>query len=166
VVILLVVIGMVYGYMFYRQSQIQGKIEDVLDEISVVEREITGFQDIRAQAQALREKVDSVNQLLDNHVYWSQFLSYLEKYTIEDVYYSNLSGNTNGKITLTATARDLTALANQYTIFQNATDFVEEVEIETAVTEAVEEESESTKIGFSIALEINQDIFYKDNASE
>jgi hypothetical protein len=106
--------------------------------------------------------MDSVTHVMDNHVYWSQFLSYLEKYTLPNVYYKNLAATTEGKVTLSATAIDLATLADQYLILQNAPDFVEEVTIESAVSAITEngDSDNSNAVDFNISLQINPEIFF------
>lgn len=157
--VLIILVGSSYGYLLYKQSQISGKIEGVKKEIASVEQEIIGLESVRKEASSIKKKVDSINLILNSHIYWSQFLTLLEQYTLPKVYYTNLAGNVAGKVTLTAKAPDLKTLSNQYVIFQNAEDFVESVVIENAVTSAKEEGGES--VDFSISLTIKPEIFYK-----
>ncbi|PIY96797.1 MAG: hypothetical protein COY66_02605, partial [Candidatus Kerfeldbacteria bacterium CG_4_10_14_0_8_um_filter_42_10] len=85
--VIVVLVGLAYGYMMYRQSQIQGKIEKTITEISSVEQDISKYKDLRGNVSLLKKEIDSIDQLLKNHVYWSQFLTYLERYTLSNVYY-------------------------------------------------------------------------------
>lgn len=157
--IIILVVGAIYGYMLYQHSQITGKIEEMLGDISATEQEISNFEPLRQEAVSLKKNIDSVTLVLNTHIYWSQFLRLLEQYTLPNVYYSNLAGNVAGKITLTAKAPDLRTLSNQYLIFQNASDFVESVTIDSAVTGAKETGEET--VDFSISLTIKPEIFYK-----
>jgi Tfp pilus assembly protein PilN len=160
--VILVVVGLSYGYMLYRESKIEGDIKKLVVEINGLDQEIVGLGDVRADAQTLKKQMDSVTHVMDNHVYWSQFLSYLEKYTLPNVYYKNLAATTEGKVTLSATAIDLATLADQYLILQNAPDFVEEVTIESAVSAITEngDSDNSNAVDFNISLQINPEIFF------
>ncbi|PIS42024.1 MAG: hypothetical protein COT24_05710 [Candidatus Kerfeldbacteria bacterium CG08_land_8_20_14_0_20_40_16] len=162
--IVVILVGLSYGYMLYRQSNIQGKIEETIEKISSVEQKIAKYNDLKENISSLKKKIDSINQILDNHIYWSQFLTYLERYTLPDVYYTNLAGSTNGKVTLTARAIDPKTLADQYIVFQNAEDFIDSVVIESAVSE--KKEGAEEVVNFSISLTIKPEIFYKNDNSQ
>ncbi|MFA6524745.1 MAG: hypothetical protein WCT33_00565 [Patescibacteria group bacterium] len=160
--IIAVIVGLAYGYMMYRESKIEGDIQELVMEINGLDQEIAGLGNVKEDAQTLKKQMDSVSQVLDSHIYWSQFLADLEKYTLPNVYYKNLAATTEGKITLSATAIDLATLADQYLVFQNASDFVSDVTIESAVSAITEEEGASSQnaVDFNISLEINPDIFF------
>ncbi|MBU1074741.1 hypothetical protein KJ705_01545 [Patescibacteria group bacterium] len=162
VIIIAVLVGLIYGYMMYRESKIEGDIQVVVVEIESVEQELNNLGDIRESALVLKKQIDSVSQLLNVHIYWSQFLEYLEKYTLPDVYYKNLAATKAGIVTLSASAVDLATLADQYLIFQNASDFVESVTIESAVSAQNTEDNEigSGAVDFNISLTINPDTFF------
>ncbi|MFA5420630.1 MAG: hypothetical protein WC280_01210 [Patescibacteria group bacterium] len=55
--------------------------------------------------------------ILDNHIYWSNFLDYLEKNTLKAVYYRNFSGNINGIYTLPSVTKDVRAISYQSQAF-------------------------------------------------
>ena len=152
--IIAVLVGLIYGYMMYQESKIEGDIQEVMIEIDSVELELNNLGDIREDALVLKRQIDSVSQLLNSHIYWSQFLAYLEKYTLSNVYYKNLAATKAGVVTLTASAVDLATLADQYLLFQNASDFVENVTIESAVSAQETEDTEiaSDAVDFSISL--------------
>ncbi|MFH1534832.1 MAG: hypothetical protein ABIF80_02505, partial [Patescibacteria group bacterium] len=162
VIIIAVLVGLIYGYMMYRESKIEGDIQVVVVEIESVEQELNNLGYIRESALVLKKQIDSVSQLLNVHIYWSQFLEYLEKYTLPDVYYKNLAATKAGIVTLSASAVDLATLADQYLIFQNASDFVESVTIESAVSAQNTEDNEigSGAVDFNISLTINPDTFF------
>ncbi|MBU2235549.1 hypothetical protein KKA01_00640, partial [Patescibacteria group bacterium] len=84
---------------------------------------------------------------------------------LPDVYYKNLAATKAGIVTLSASAVDLATLADQYLIFQNASDFVESVTIESAVSTQNTADTEDNEIGsgavdFNISLTINPDTFF------
>lgn len=159
--IIALVVGIAYGYMMYRESKIEGDINQLVIEIGSLDQQITALGDVRSEAETLSKQINSVKQIMESHIYWSQFLAYLEKYTLPNVYYKNLAATTEGKITLSATAIDLATLSDQYLIFQNASDFVDEVMIESAVSSLNEDESSNENaVDFNISLEIDPEVFF------
>jgi hypothetical protein len=161
--IIAVLVGLIYGYMMYRESIIEGDIQEIVNEIEGVEQELSNLGSVREDALVLKKQIDSVSQLLDTHIYWSQFLTYLERYTLSNVYYKDLAATKAGSVSLSATAVDLATLANQYSILQSASEFVESVTIDSAVSaqsNTGEGDDENDAVDFNISLNINPDIFY------
>ncbi|MFA6391838.1 MAG: hypothetical protein WCW66_03760 [Patescibacteria group bacterium] len=164
--IVVVLVGLVYGYMMYRESKIEGDIEELTIQIDGIDQEIKSLGNVRNDAETLRNQIDSISKILDDHIYWSQLLAYLEKYTLPNVYYKSLSATQSGVVTLSASAIDLATLADQYIVFQNATDFVEKVTIDSAISAATEVDDLNVQnsVDFNISLKVIPDIFFlKEN---
>ena len=157
VVICLAVILLFWGGMIWQQSRIQKDIEGVIAEAEMVQSEIASFESVRKTGEQLNSKISLVEQTLDSHIYWTNFLAELENHTLPEVYYKNLACDTAGKVNLSATTTDLQSLAKQYTIFQNAEEFVDSVEI-SAVT--MGREGEVSGVTFNISLSVYPSIFY------
>jgi|GEM_PF-6650579 len=62
---------------------------------------------------AFEKKLQYVKLLLDRHVYFTNLFSFLEKNTLESVYYLNFSGDNGGAYELNATAKDFKNIAKQ-----------------------------------------------------
>jgi len=75
------------------------------------------------------DKILAIKNRLDGKFYWSNFFDLLEKYTLDGVYYTNLSADTSGQLVLPGVASDYETLSKQLAVFNNATDFVKEVKI-------------------------------------
>lgn len=173
-IVILICIGaiiLIYGGMAWYQSRIMSKTQEVAGQIEDVDKEIVTYEEVRKESLALKNKLDKIQNLLDQHVYWSEFLEALEKYTLEDVYYTSLAGDIGGKITLIAVGRNFESVAQQYVVFKQAQDFVENVVItsaslSTSLSTSGEGEEAKSGVNFTIDLTINPDIFYKKTSEK
>ena len=123
--------------------------------------------DIRAlktesdQILAFKERVDAANSLLDNHIYWTNFLNWLEKNTLSTVTYSGFSGQSDGVYELNATANAFREVSWQTRAFL-ADPSVLSVKVDSASMEAGDDETEDAgmaKVKFSLNLEVDPQLF-------
>lgn len=113
----------------WRCEQAQAKIAQVKIEMTSVEGQISRYQDVVNDIRKLEQKAERVNDLLNNHIYWTKFFKLLETYTIPDIYYGDFNGDIGGKIVLPSIGRDLIASARQLIALSNAPEFIKEVTI-------------------------------------
>ena len=59
---------------------------------------------------AFKNKLDQVNFLLERHIYWTNFFSFLEDNTLSNVYFSGFSGMVNGTYSLSAVTDNFDAI--------------------------------------------------------
>ncbi len=64
------------------------------------------------------QQVRAVAGLLDGHVYWNRYLTWLESVTLPDVYYTGFMGDVAGTFTLNSSARDYVTLAQQLVVLR------------------------------------------------
>ena len=57
-----------------------------------------------------KNRLDSVNFLLDRHVYWTNFFNFLEDNTLSNVYFFRFTGGVNGDYNLDATTDNIEAI--------------------------------------------------------
>lgn len=166
--ILLVVISYL-GITWY-QNNIAKRIENIQNQIFTLDEEIAKFDQVKLEALEIQAKLKLVKQLLNNHVYWTEFFAMLEKYTIPDVYYLNFSMAGRDRVVLSAVGKDYTAVATQLVAFEKATDFIKNVKIDSAGAEITQIESEEEGVDpenvlagvrFSITLDFMPDVFLK-----
>ncbi len=130
-VILLSIMFLGWGIIAWKQLDIFIKMQNIRREISFKEGEIHRYKIQSSDIVKLHERYKLIDNLLDNHAYWSKFFELLEKYTSPDVYYTSFSVSRvkGSKITLNARAKNIKAVAEQLKILQNAKDFVKQVKI-------------------------------------
>jgi len=162
VVSIFFIIGVRFGLEIYYQNIIV-KIEEINQEISVLDTDIRSYDELQKNVKNMKNKIDNVRDLLNSHIYWSQFLSKLESYTIPDVYYTGLTADVNGAVSLTVVGRDYESAVKQYLVFQNAKDFVSTVSISAIQLVSTEKEEESEVVEdvvkFVISLKVIPQIF-------
>lgn len=70
------------------------------DQIEIGEREAVEIKDFTY-------KLNLAGNLLDNHIYWTNFFKFLEDNTLLDFYFENFSGDLSGEYALPAVAKNL-----------------------------------------------------------
>ena len=78
-------------------------------------------------------------------------MAFLEKYTLDGVYYTKFSADTSGLISLPAVADNYDTLAKQIVALSQAKDFVAEVKVDHAKIISTSQEG---KIGVAFELKI------------
>ena len=107
------------------------------------------------KAENVKKKIDTAKAIIEHHVYWTKVLRILERLTIQDVYYKNLTANVNGTITISAAATSYTSVAKQYLVFQQAVNEIASVKITGAQGDAAEAE-----VSFNVILQLKPEVFY------
>ena len=166
------VVFITYGLIYIYQSRVEGKIEGLNKQIAEIDKEIATYQKLKKEVERINQVAEKVDELLDGHIYWTQFFELLEKYTIEDVYYRSMIGNVTGSFVLSATAKNYEDVSRQIEVFRQADDFIESVEVSSATTSQITVKSEeegneelveqrtSEVVNFDISLTAKPDIFY------
>ncbi|MAF13487.1 MAG: hypothetical protein CMI53_01165 [Parcubacteria group bacterium] len=163
--ILVVVVGYL-GIIWY-QLRIEQQIEDQLLQVSGITEQIASYENNKIAALELQQNLKAIKQLLDKHVYWTQFFAMLEKYTISEVYYTNFSMAGTEGLVLSAVGRDYQSVAQQLVAFQQADDFIKTVSIDAASANAAVDDETATGpnaysgVSFSINLEFIDGVFIK-----
>ena len=156
----------------YYHNTISTTISEIDAEISLIEADISQYSQLQEDARIIQNKITSVQDLLDKHIYWSEFFNKLEFYTITDVYYSSMSVDINGAVTLSAVGSSYENAVKQLMVMEKANDYITKVTIsditfqnDTAVAdENTENEnqiiSEELNVNFNINLMVQPEIFY------
>ena len=167
-IVSMVIMGAIYGVLYSLQYNAANRIEEINKEISNVEKEIDTYSVLKKEVNEFNKISKNVKEILSTHVYWSQFFDMLAKNTIDDVYYTSVTGNVTGSIVISAVAKDYTSVSRQINAFEMAEGFVENVEVLSATTSQIilAPESEDTEpvekevVVFDIKLTVLPDIFY------
>ncbi|NUM25535.1 MAG: hypothetical protein HUU49_02805 [Candidatus Buchananbacteria bacterium] len=159
-VVVLLVVGAYFSITWY-QFNITKQINDFETEISNLDKQITSAQASKDAALDLQQRLKTVKDLLDNHVYWTKFFALLEKNTVDEVYFTNFAMTGQDKLVLAAVGKDYESVARQLVAFQEATDFVKSVRIDSASTEFDFETGDNFGVNFNINLEFQPGVFLK-----
>lgn len=172
-------IGLVYmGMIMYRAYFIyQTKNNQI--EITRLENEIATYSTLQTDINAANTTVVAIDDLLNQHVYWTNFFALLEQYTLPNVQYVTFSGNVEGNVTLQAVTTDFASVSRQVEVFRDAPEFITNVSVSTAtrtsIQGSIDETSETTEesdtallastVEFAISATVNPDIFLYESQS-
>ena len=147
-----------------RESQKAIAIEE---ETNQLKRDIVKLTNESQDALSFKDKSAAFSDLLNNHVYWTRFFTWLESNTLNTVKYNGFGGNLSGSYTLDASAPSFAEASWQVKVLTN-NDEVKNVSVNSVTSNAdiledgqVLEELEAETVSFSISLEINPEIFKK-----
>lgn len=145
---------------FYYQQIQKDKViaedsgQQLSKEIDEAKREIALAQKESQEILDFQQKLDLAKNILDNHIYWTNFFKFLENSTISGVYYENFSGSTDGDYVLSANAPDFQVLAEQIKLMRK-----QEGVISVSSNGGSAVGRENPRIAFSLRLKINPKLF-------
>ncbi len=175
VTVAIVAAGLVFGGWLWANwyyNNVTQSIAEVNNQIAITDIKIRSYKNLQDDVAALQEQISDIKTLLDKHVYWSGVFTELEQYTSPDVYYTSLTADVNGSITLKAVGKDYDAAIKQLMVLNNANDFVNSVTVSdivfasaddqttTAVTQPSVTATKDTTVKFSVTMTVNPNIFY------
>ena len=156
-------VALIFGGMKFYEDQIGTAVKTYDESIKEKKLKITQYDNERQAVDVLQSKLDLLDGLLSNHIYWTQVFEKLEQYTVEDVYFADFASSKEGSLLLSAVGKDYTSVARQIVAFQDAKDFVELVQINSASaaeSEEVNGKKKVTKTSFSVKINLIPDVFF------
>ncbi len=156
IVLSLLILGVIYGYTIFTEQRIIAEQNNKKAEIAKIEAKILNFTELNKNISTLGQEIQLIQDTLNKHIYWTNFFSLLEKYTVADVYYSGLAVGTNGGLTLDASTKSYDSVAKQLKVLNSdaAQEFVKEASITGA------NKDQDGNVSFQIVLTLNQNLFY------
>lgn len=147
-----------YGVLFFQEKNIQNQQDRKAQQISDLERQILTYEDLNKEISELGKEIRTVDDVLNRHIYWTNFFSMLEKYTPAEIYYQGLSAGNNGALTLNAVGSDYQSPARLLKLLEQpeAKEFVSMVSISSAGTN-------ESGVGFDVTFVLNENLFYYGN---
>jgi len=184
-VVAIFIIAELYLGLDWWQKDEEVRLEQTKAAIAQTSKEITNFRKSAADALAYKDKAVEVTSLLENHIYWTQFFDWLEKNTLSTVNYGNFAGTTDGRYILSGSASSFADVSWQVKTLRDnpttlnvmvdtvsdsgagQTDKEEAKRLETATPEEIAAAKNAkllaaqNKVGFTMTLDVNPDIFNK-----
>ncbi len=136
-------LGLAYGYTPYLQNQ----LSTLSAQVDTVAKTIS--PDDQATLVSYYSEISNVRTVLQNHVIFSRFLSWLEAHTETNVYFSRLSFASGSQINLTGIAKTENDANQQMAIFEAAP----EVKSAAISTVALQENTNSWQFGVTLNLD-------------
>lgn len=137
-------------------------------QIQEFDSEIAGYIALQTEISALSQRLESLHNVLEAHVYWSPFLEKLEELTLATVYYTGMTGSANtGQFTFNAVAKSYQDVDAQVRVLRQAPEVLSVSVTSVAATQATatEESTETTTatgeqtVSFIIAIEFDAELF-------
>ncbi len=148
-----------FGLDWWEQQEVASS-QTLSQDISKIKAEVNKINAKTKEALVYKEKSLEVTQLLNNHIYWSNFLNWLEKNTLSTVRYSGLDGDLSGEYNFTATAKTYADASWQAKAFLNDP-MTKEVSIKTVNSSATKDAPGKSSVNFNIELTVKPEIFKK-----
>lgn len=150
--------GTYFSISYINETKNENKVEYAKEIAELKVRIAEADKEIK-NIEIFGSKIRLVKDVLDSHVYWNNFFSWLEKNTLPNVYYSSFSGDLGGVYNLYAKTDDYDSLYSQILHFKNNPDVLE-VRTESASRTTNEKTGESL-VNFGLNIKINPKIFYQ-----
>ena len=150
----------IYFGLDWWQNEETSKTQVTEQKVSDLNREITTLNNQADEAFRYRAKVTILSDLLGQHIYWTSFLSWLEKNTLSTVQYANLSGDVSGVYVFNATAKTYADASWQVKAFLNDP-LTKDVKVSSVASSKTKENTKSGQVSFTLNLEVDPKIFTK-----
>ncbi len=153
------VIGIAYvGLLVFRETQVK-KTHEVEAKVAEITTKINSLEPDQKNALRFKAKNDIIRQLLNRHVYWTQFLAAFEEATLSTVFYPTgiTADTTSAALSLTGTAPSIAVVNEQLKAYAEATKLVQAVKIDSI---KIDQES---GFGYSFFVDFifNPGIYYR-----
>jgi len=123
---------LIYG-VFELISYYQGQMDEAISyrrvRIEELNKTVQDFRKVRKKTVLAQKKMVVTQDVLSQHFYWTKFFKLLEKYTLDSVYYTEFSVDLQGEFALPVLASSYGEAAKQITVFEQADDFIANVEV-------------------------------------
>ncbi len=117
---------------FYGQTTAQRTVP-LRDQLAATNGKIASIEAKASSLNAFQGQLTTVKRLLENHLYWTEFFTQVEKHTLPSVSFENLSISTQTyTVSTTGYAPDYATVGKQLLAFQNASDVFSSVQISSA----------------------------------
>jgi hypothetical protein len=149
--------GMYWGISWWGSSNQSIQSSNYLQQYFKISKEIKDLDPQVNEVVNFKNRLDQVNFLLERHIYWTNFFSFLEDNTLSDVYFSGFSGTVNGNYVLGATTDSLDAIDAQ-TKKLLANPFIKEARVDSGTVSGA---NGKPVVTFSLTFTLDPKIFLK-----
>lgn len=164
-IVVAILIGGYYGYLFFALKNTDSKIAKIQIEIAELNKQAISVKD-REELFTRQQQIKSLEGLVGGHQYWSQFFPALAKATLKSANYTTLKAGPDNTVTLTVRVPTLEDMDKYMQVF-NIDDFNENFSnLKIAgytknQTEEAEGVAPVTYIEFRVQMQFNSGIIQK-----
>lgn len=149
-------IGEIYYGLDWWEKQENIKSQAISDEINKVNADIKQIKDESDEAFVYKDKSIELGRLLNNHIYWSNFFSWLEKRTLSTVSFNDFSGKADGIYSLNAKAQSYAEVSWQVKNLADSS-IVKKVDVFDVALISGKDKDKNTERGVNFVLELEVD---------
>lgn len=117
-VLMVMTCALVYLAMVGYQAFFIWRTHNTLAELTDIDNQILTYRQLQSDINVTTNQLTAIQDLLNDHLYWSQWFTFLEQNTLPTVYYSSFSGSDNGTMNLQVIAPDFTTVSQQIAAFR------------------------------------------------
>jgi len=153
----IIILATIATFVFFQiqKSDIQKERQKIIDEVNDLQENVGMAEDID-MILSIQEQVEEIESTLNNHVYWSEIMKFLEKQTISTVWYTHMTSSLkDGVVVLSANAGSLMDIAKQLVNFNQNKDVL------SASIDGINRGTDG-KISFNITLKLEDYILMKN----
>jgi len=153
-----------FGLVWWEKQEI-AQTQAIEDEIAQTNVKVDNLKNDIGSVLAYKEKSAAFSDLLDDHIYWTNFFSWLEKNTLSSVKYQDFSGGLDGEYSLKAVTNTYADVSWQTKAFLKSP-LTDKISVSMANAVGKEEgEADGAKaikeISFALSLKVKPEIFKK-----
>ena len=138
---------------FSQKSSYASKSSDWDQKLTSINSQISGGEEVAQKAEGLQEQLEAIQELLNNHTYWSKAFKEIARLTPANVQLTNLSGETTGKLNLAGITSDYRAAA-AFVKSLESSPYFQNIDLGSA---GLTEQLGQFKVGFNITLDLKSD---------
>jgi len=162
--IVALIISFLYMFLLFKRQKESLKGDELTEEIKFINTKIKKERKDIEEIDRFQDKLLISKNILDKHIYWTQFFKFLEDNTLENVYYlDGISGNIEGTYIFKAISDSYRNITEQLKVF-NSIDIVEEARVNSGNMQDKKTNNEEVKkkqLSFDLELKVKPEIFYK-----
>lgn len=162
VVLVIIILASIYwGLLMWGEYRAE-KNEFFSEQSAEMEKDLEYLKENTADAFVYKRKLELTDQLLNDHVYWTNFFELLEERTFNDVYYIDFQGDTKGDYVISTQARDPSMIDSQVQHLQKS-NMIKDIKVRDFSASSEDPESAGEGAVFSLELEVDPEIFSLPN---
>lgn len=142
------------GLLIWQKERLEAS-KFAFSNVEIIDSQIKKSEQEVEEVKEFNNKLSMVSGLLDNHVYWTNFLTFLEDSTLKDVYYERFAGDISGEYSIPALASSLEAISLQLDVMKK----VEKVE--SVSPDIGQPSADGRSMQFNLGLVIDPTVFTK-----
>jgi hypothetical protein len=153
----MLIITVAYGALWLLQWQAGRDLADRKIQLEDLQQQIGSYNAKEKANNDFANRLATIKKLADQKIIWSNFFTQLERYTLDGVYFTNLTIDTSGVFVLPGIATDYSTLAKQLALFKSAKDFIKDLKI-TSTQLYSEEKAGVSGVSFQLRLTLQDNL--------